>query len=286
MANGNFGGGTGTISDPMLVEDIYDFRAMNDDSFYYKLVNDININDSVYADKWTTVTLGFMIFDGDGHTIKNLIIDGIIGIYVSSKFLDLSPIIENLNFENLLIKNNGKLLLRTSANCYWSKFKNCKISMYLNNISYTSQGCTDCFLDGCSISIRAINYNGSSYPIFNLLSTSYTHYRCMFYIDIEEISTVTTPTILSNGILQECAVIGKIRKNINQAIRLSSIIKDSYYAISTTNVTTIIDSVQGICFCDKDILNCTPPTSMFTLTTAQCKDVSFLNSIGFLCAEG
>jgi len=64
--------GTGTQLDPYQITTVAEFRSMNDSTAYYKLMNDLDVNDSEWASGWGSVTLRFKEFDGDGHEIRNI----------------------------------------------------------------------------------------------------------------------------------------------------------------------------------------------------------------------
>lgn len=72
MSGGNFGGGSGTLADPYLIEDSADLRAMAY-NLHYKLKNDINIsafNDWVPMFDGTTGFIGTL--DGNNKSIIGL----------------------------------------------------------------------------------------------------------------------------------------------------------------------------------------------------------------------
>lgn len=79
MANGNFGGGTGTSADPYLVEDAKDLRNANGWK-YYKQIADIDLSEYDTGEGFTPVTIdnnngassGTWEYDGNGFKILNL----------------------------------------------------------------------------------------------------------------------------------------------------------------------------------------------------------------------
>lgn len=82
-----FAGGTGTASDPYLIENAeqlaYVVSTNLDDGLYFKLIKDIRINDTTKADwkstakNWVWADVRFVgTFDGDGHTIDGLFHNG------------------------------------------------------------------------------------------------------------------------------------------------------------------------------------------------------------------
>lgn len=86
MANGNFGGGDGTVNNPFLVEDAYDLDAVrNNLSAHYKQVNDIDLSDwgnwEPIGQKYSDPFQG--VYDGNGHKIINLNANknGLVGLF-------------------------------------------------------------------------------------------------------------------------------------------------------------------------------------------------------------
>lgn len=121
MAGGNFGGGTGTVLSPFLIEDAVDLNAIRNQTTgkYFKLVNDIDLS----LEALNAVGLGAkgagwapLVSDGQGyfmgglnfnfHKITNLYInrpneDGV-GLFKRFHGFDFSnmiirPRIENVN---------------------------------------------------------------------------------------------------------------------------------------------------------------------------------------------
>ena len=66
--------GTGTQLDPYQITTVAEFRSMNDSTAYFKLMNDLDVNDSE-GDGWTRY-IRFKEFDGDGHEIRNINYNG------------------------------------------------------------------------------------------------------------------------------------------------------------------------------------------------------------------
>lgn len=112
MANGLFGGGSGTQLDPYLIEDAHDLNAIRNNmarNVYYKLVNHINLDVSPYntGEGWEPIGKSGSIFygnlDGDYFTIRNLYINrpssteiGLFG-YVGTSSTFNNIIVENSN---------------------------------------------------------------------------------------------------------------------------------------------------------------------------------------------
>jgi len=73
MANGSFGGGTGTELDPYIVEDALDLNEVRNDATSYFLQNqDISLS---YYSNWTPIEELSGKYDGGGYNITNLVIN-------------------------------------------------------------------------------------------------------------------------------------------------------------------------------------------------------------------
>lgn len=75
--------GSGTELDPYLIEDAYDLAKLTlrpqhgiANKYYYKMVNDIDLNVPPYnTSGWTSIENFQGVFDGQGYAIKNMYID-------------------------------------------------------------------------------------------------------------------------------------------------------------------------------------------------------------------
>jgi hypothetical protein len=117
MANGSFGGGTGVLDDPYLIEDIFDLiEVKNNLAGHFKLVRDIDLNVYPYNTGEGWIPLGGTFtgeFDGDFHTIYNLYIE------------------RNSTHQGLFHYMNG-----TFKNCYLEDFRINVDDLYPNRYGY------------------------------------------------------------------------------------------------------------------------------------------------------
>lgn len=73
MAQGNFAGGSGIVSNPFLIEDAHDLNKVRDSvSSHYRLVKNINLNTHPFSEGWTPIDDFTGSIDGAGHIIYNL----------------------------------------------------------------------------------------------------------------------------------------------------------------------------------------------------------------------
>lgn len=143
MAEGKFGGGSGTIESPYLIEDVQDLNAIRfNPSSNFKLANSINL--SVYPYNvnygWMPIDGFYGTLDGDGHKIMNLFINrpqqsnvGLFGKAYENTNITLQ--VKNLYIENASVvgKDNvgivfGSITMNEEAKIQTTPFiYNCKI---------------------------------------------------------------------------------------------------------------------------------------------------------------
>lgn len=145
MANGIFGGGNGSASNPYLVEDVADLRAINEITIssdrYYKLVNDLDLSEyeGTYFPKirlygYSNASRYKFVFDGNGHKISNLtqiyndntdtVDSGLFEVYssqsISSKNYSNIVTVKNLSLVNVNIVSRGGGVLFAPTNFAYS----------------------------------------------------------------------------------------------------------------------------------------------------------------------
>lgn len=133
MANGNFGGGDGTESNPYLIEDDLDLDAVRYNlSACYKVVNDINLSEW----NWTPIgpknnTEEFRgKFDGNFKTISNLRINnpnlGTVGFfgYIKNAYIK-NVILSNIDFT---MSGNNNTIGGLFGYDAWSDIECCAVS--------------------------------------------------------------------------------------------------------------------------------------------------------------
>jgi hypothetical protein len=135
MAKGFFGGGTGALSDPYLIEDAYDLYAIRFNlTKHFKLVDNINIDVPPF-DKtgWTPIPGMFSgTFNGNEKKIFNLVINAEtkddVGLFssINSNYFEVGSIwlknVYNLSIENA--KVNGRNNVGILAGRIWSRPNN------------------------------------------------------------------------------------------------------------------------------------------------------------------
>lgn len=282
--------GEGTQENPYLITTVEEFRAMNDSTAYFKLANDLDVNDSEWASGWTSVTLRFKEFDGDGHEIRNI------------NDLSTSVSITIGGSDTRYFKNTKLVNVVKSSNIFLAN--SVAGSLYFEQISLSIVGGsgTVAFQNSTDSSSAYIYLNNSNFSIaggFKNISDSGSYGRvhinnCMVYFDDATfLNSVFRSSNAAYGTFSRVAMIGKV--NFPNAITAGRIINGvngpqyCYIALDLSNsaykpTTFSHNRPSQACFYDKDLMGYElgTATNLYALTTEQCKDKDYLNSIGFV----
>lgn len=289
--------GTGTQSDPYIIENFADLLQINGGiGTYYKLGTDIDANDSPYAETgWQSVGINCTELDGDNHTIRNITI---INTSVSELKTAFSITAQsafrlcNLNLENVYL-NGGK-------SCIFQKNNNSSATFYRVNVAakalqsvasnYTSNLSLLIYSQvGITIENSCINCNLHSLCTVPLVRGSLVN--CHIKYDIEFTTLGSDSKLFATDKLMNTAAFSNLTgKGASVDVYAASEIYNSYFVMPTmTNIRSFKtdNAVKTVSFYDADEA---PESVVFSanlnaLTTQQCKSADYLRSIGFL-AEG
>lgn len=290
MANGTMTG-SGTQIDPYLVEDVYDFLAIDSQYHnpYYKLVNDIDFNDHETYKYGISTTLfsGETYVDGDGHEIRNMILTG-----TDSKII--AKEIRNVSFSNIILNTIQKGAV---GQIKASTFNNCQFGYYSSNSNLA-----------CIFSIGFGTFNDCT---FNIGGSTYIHTmmnctfnRCHIHfnnfihtsnassiISCDENSSSSKVVFNNTYITGEIDVKnGRYTTYIFYGDTSKVTLNNSYFACKiTTNYDYIsimsnTAKMSSTCFADKTLISKVKTDytyGWYLLTTEQCKNNAYLQSIGF-----
>ena len=153
MANGTIAG-AGNAGNPFLIEDADDLNAIRNivkqypnNAYYYKLVNDIDLNTEPYNQEkgWEPIPSFVGVFDGNGHVISNLYINdpeldnaglfSIVNIVAfSTSINDLGIINVNINAKSNIGAFAGKAVSMSAPASYTYTCPNLFTRCYVNGI--------------------------------------------------------------------------------------------------------------------------------------------------------
>ena len=281
--------GTGTQLDPYQITTVAEFRGMNNASAYFKLMNDLDVNDSEWVTDWGSATLAYADFDGDGHEIRNfhcttasfLRITHGSGEFHNCKLLNIFCTFSDSNAYLIYSSSHPifaecEITVTSTSATYWS-------SLNFRNISFsrcaiTLQGVCGvpfcaCFLDKCMVNfVDCLIINSGSTVLFYRSNAEKVTQSCF-------LGKIKLGADLTSGGLIECHSAYK-----TQSVYVALEIDKNGFAISTTANLMSINNPTNTCFYDVELMGHTfaTQTNVHALTTAQCKDKDYLNSIGFV----
>lgn len=281
MANGLFAGGSGTETNPYLIEDAHDLNAIrNNVGAYYKLVNDIDLNIPPYNEGagWIPIN-GNVKLDGDFYTIYNLYISrptvegqGLFGF--GSDDVGIRYCI-NLYIKNASVtgSNNTGIIWGSGQGRYRAdgliRIKNCVIEGNVYSSGYNVgllAGSLDYF-NIKNVSIRGNLFNTSTTQIGLLIGQSYVTQISNSYV-IGEANNGASGLIGANyyGAL--------ITKNVFSSIRFKT---GTGFALIKTGAPGSVDNV----FWDTTTSGLTTSTFGTGLTTVELQNKDTMSSYGF-----
>ena len=219
MANGYFGGGSGTEQDPFLVEDHLDlWEIRNNLSAHFKQVYNIDLNSFNANGGWTPIgnssTPFTGTYDGSGFEIRNL--------WVANKqYASLFGMVSNAKIKNIFLLNT--LIVSSTSSDYMSgliayaknmgedSIYNCHIKGIINesvqNISHIGGVVGLCYNSRSSIAINKCSFEGiiyggaSSYYVGGIVGQSQTSIKSCY--SLGEIRATTGSPRYLGGLIGE-----------------------------------------------------------------------------------
>lgn len=309
--------GSGTQDAPYIItnaDELYEMETIGSDETYFQLGADIDFNDTDYAENFIPINLNCKSFDGNGHIIRNVNYNNTdsTSSMFSVSFEDGNIEIDNLKIENIrltgtnvfLFANNGEKCNISLTHCTFvlndmisltatlPSTDNAFCIMHDHNITISASYCT------FAIKIETYKF----YAVFQSDSLSCTQSS----IELSFVSTSTSGTNLmplcSNTSVSDSYFFIKIKNNSSSISNYEissegSIFSRSYFVIQELKKVSRIywyGKLESACFYDKTALLETSSGSvvsgtgayssnLYGLTTEQCKDASYLRSIGFNC---
>ncbi len=281
--------GTGTADDPYVVDNITDFRsACLKNDVYIELGSDIDCNDDeTMSDNFDTLSIYCRKVDGKGYSIRN-IYTAIDRNKSAFEFMSgrLAGGICNLNFENVFFNSTSCSFIDSSKNTS-VKFYNCNFSGIINTSNLYAFCNYYIKAEKCTFNFKVIS-SRSSGVIFSYLKAE----SCEFRLKIYSIKRYISSTGMIALQADNSYVVGswefQEEDTSTSKTTLFAHSNHSYVAMSMKNAGTNIffstSSEPLTCFYDNDLLENTEileQNNVYALTTEQCKNKDYLNSIGF-----
>lgn len=281
--------GTGTADDPYVVDNIADFRsACLKSDVYIELSSDIDCNDNeTTSDNFNTLSIYCHKIDGKSYSIRN-IYTAIDRNKSAFEFMSgrITGGIYNLNFENVFFNSTSCSFIDSLKNSS-VKFYNCNFSGIINT-SNSYAFCNNIIsAEKCTFNFKVIS-SRSLGVVFSCLKAESCEFRLKMY-SIKR-CTSTSGTIASQA--DNSYVVGswdfQEEDTSTSKTTLFTYSNHSYVAMSMKNAGTNIffstSSDPLTCFYDNDLLEnseISEQNNIYALTTEQCKNRDYLNSIGF-----
>ena len=273
--------GEGTQENPYQITTVAEFRSMNDSEAYFKLMNDLDVNDSEWATGWTSVTLRFKEFDGDGYEIRN------INDLTSNNTITFasSGVFKNVKILNI-IKDRGTIFY---SGHFVFDFVDTTISAnFVESVSsYIFYSNSDTSAYTFNVRNSAITISGKLTSVSSGYDGNATMTNCMVNFDNAIISGNIIYTGWNNYI-NRVSLTGKANITTSGRYLFGYAPKGCYCAVDFTESTYkpkfANTDPANACFYDVDLMGetLTAQTNVHALTTEQCKDKDYLNSIGFV----
>lgn len=281
--------GTGTADDPYVVDNIADFRSacLKSDA-YIELSSDIDCNDNeTISDNFNTLSIYCHKIDGKGYSIRNIYTainnNKSVFSFMSGR---LAGGIYNLNFENVFFNSTSCSFIDSLKNSS-VKFYNCNFSGIINT-SNSYAFCNNIIsAEKCTFNFKVIS-SRSLGVVFSCLKAESCEFRLKMYSIKRYTSTSGTIAVQADN----SYVVGSWEfqeEDISTSkTALFTYSNHSYVAMSMKNAGTNIffstSSDPLTCFYDNDLLEnseISEQNNIYALTTEQCKNKDYLNSIGF-----
>lgn len=291
--------GTGTQLDPYQITTVAEFRSMNDSTAYFKLMNDLDVNDSEWASGWTQATISCAQVNFDGFELRNINYSGTgSALYFGADAHVYQPKISNA------------VLIGNTASLYNSNDKVVKLTDGTVNVAFSGDiSGTKGILSGiaplrltnmaCNIQVtsdqfgRGLGGTGSSTnPPTNIINT---HINLDWHVTSETSGSIAG-SWNNKGVCQNVRISGKFSADENATQSTFGLLNfgmsytqaQCYCSAEFENISSVSFNngyaPTGTCFYDSEKAGIvlTTQENVYALTTAQCKDKDYLNSIGFV----
>lgn len=267
--------GTGTQLDPYQITTVSQFRSMNDSTAYFKLMNDLDVNDTQWASGWTEASISFSNFDGDGYEIRNI---NHVGTSATNaiRIDSTRGTIRNVNFRNFVSIGSNSCFYKQGG--YNLHFIDCTFGFDVSVNYIFDIGAL--VLERCAFTFKGKLNNGFNGSLYAGTSMANSHIK---------LDGLKIPNNLITISSTRVSVLGSATKDVSGTSRWFNGASQCFVAVDMAD-SAYRPTAFGIvnptspCFYDKDLLGATltSQTNVHALTTAQCKDKDYLNSIGFL----
>ncbi len=308
----------------MNSDDLYSMSETGGDDVYFSLGTDIDLSFTKYGEKFEPIPLKCLKLSGNGHMIRNVNFNlpgGSASMFTIMNDTENSTVtVDNLVLENIrLIGNDVFLFSSKDGKKYNLSLEYC--SFTLNEVVYASEaentdGTRNCLIHDTNISVDTDYCTFSAQVDFIKMHALFSGDTIRHTQIRAELSTINFPmtddaydAILSGVTISDSYMLWSMKRRgggatVNFTMSSSDCNFSRFYTICEpfSSISTIYwrGQIGTPCFYDSEVLTKHLPKAKFessgsstnansknilALTTAQCKDVNYLRSVGFDCLE-
>lgn len=308
--------GTGTQIDPYIImtaDDLYSMDALGGSGIYFKLGANIDFNETAYAESFVSIPLKCAELDGNGYYIRNIYANNPTGeaslfTLYSKAICGEEQTLKNLKTQNITLFGKSTHFFGDSSGAGKLLLNNCELTCKFKATAEMTNGtsgyngilsssnrrlhfylCT-LIIDADLFKTHPLWYGGSfsrSQMRLNLTvasGRSYTSSRESMLYQVDVNDSYFFGTITQTG--------EAVSGSNDFVFAMSGVHTNSYQVIEYTNFSNVYYNANfgSACFYDRTVAGNVPFKSangsnfnlLYELSTAQCKDSAYLQSIGFL----
>jgi hypothetical protein len=297
--------GRGTQADPYILttaDDLYALATLGRTSVYCRLGCDIDLNGTPYAENFEPIPLFCREFDGNGFCIRNIYVNkpaSTVNVFTLPTY-NINAAVKDLRLENVeLIGENISVISSNYSNQV--SLYNCTFVLNVrrtdNVSSMTSAQCLmaseNVGLSSTLTTVAVRGFYNKQFAIFRGSSLERCHIHLELEIGSGDSTDGSSGSFLTGCTLADSYVTGSISaaSQLTDSTNMSygCTFNNSYTAMSYVRQNNVYwkGSMTTPCFYDKELAgnrDFTDSRLYYGLTTAQCKNVEYLQSIGFIVA--
>ncbi len=293
--------GTGIKTDPFIVENYDDFCNMKGgNDKYYRLDTDIDFSlIDIRKPDDPPVSVIFKELDGNNHTISNYCRRESNNENVNSLFKSGSEFsLKNLNFSGIYFVG-GNTQLCDTGNSIAVYYDSCRIEIKIAD-TYPNLNSRPVFGVGvfkdCEILVEGTSKYTKILTEYASLKGSFNGCLVKVNLHFDNPSSTSSAYPLCGTNFLYSGLVGKITNSKSANTNIKLVDKRCMFSYIAVDVDSIgsnftAGSWEGVNFYDKEVManivDKMPSNShLFALTTEQCKDADYLQSIDFPCLWG
>lgn len=312
--------GTGIPEFPytiMTADDLYLMDIFGGEDKYFRLGADIDFNGTSVSESFRPIPLCCAQFDGCGHTIRNVYVntDSEVSLFentLSPTYLSETTV-KNLRLSNISLTGKTVSLVTNGIKdegAVTVHFANCvfpvKIKLLDEIVNPTAKNCdlltgekTTADVYGCTMAIDLIST--LSFPVLSGGTAARSRFQVRYDLRKDLSSSMTGNALFYGSSFVDCYFFGTVSAESNLydgrfCFAQNGSFNNCYQVIGYRNFTDVYwnSEIKSTCFYDSGLIGegvtvrntaetSSSPAVIHALTTEQCKDALYLQTIGFYC---